>query len=269
MSHIAILNYRYGSFNDPCVYLLKEIAAIWQEEGVKVSVLNGPGPRLDADLVISHVDLTVVPMDHVAYLRQYPRVMNGPVVDISKRMISAHVVDCPDDYDGAVITKSNRNCAGFKEAELAAKGILPQRYARTFTAYRVYPSTAEVPAEIWGDRDVVVEKFLPERRGGQYCLRTWVFFGNKETNSLSYAQEPIIKSMNVTHRVPIAKVPDELREIREELGFDYGKFDYAIVDGKVVLYDANRTPSLGAFSREKYMPTIKLFASGLQDYLAQ
>lgn len=54
---------------------------------------------------------------------------------------------------------------------------------------------------------------------------------------------------------------------REEEGFDYGKFDYAIVGGRVVLYDANRTPSLGAFSREKYMPTIKLFASGLGDFL--
>jgi hypothetical protein len=267
MSHVAILNFRHGSFDDSCVYLLKEIAAIWREEGVKVSVLNGPGPRIDTDLMISHVDLTVVPVDHVAYLRQYPRVLNGPVVDISKRMISAHIVSNPNSYEGPVITKANRNCAGFKEAELAAKGFLPPKFSRVFTSYRVYNSTSEVPSDLWMDRDVVIEKFLPERRGGQFCLRTWVFFGEKETNSLSYANEPIIKSSNVVHRVPIAKVPDELRQMREELGFDYGKFDYAIVDGQVVLYDANRTPSLGAFSREKYMPTIKLFASGLSDFL--
>lgn len=37
-------------------------------------------------------------------------------------------------------------------------------------------------------------------------------------------------------------VPPELREARRRLGFDYGKFDYGIVDGSMVLYDVNRTP---------------------------
>lgn len=267
MRRVAILNHRFGSFDDPCAYLLREIAAVWREDGVEVLVLHGPGSRVDADLIIQHVDLTVVPMDHVSYLRQFPVALNAPVVDISKRSISSHLVGSPGEHDGPVIAKANRNCAGFKEAELAAKGLLPPTYSRVFTAYRVYPTTSDVPPELWQDRDVVIEKFLPERRRGQYCLRTWVFLGDKETNSLSYANEPIIKSTNVVHRVPIADVPEELRAIREELGFDYGKFDYAIVDGRVVLYDANRTPSLGAFDREKYMPNIRLFASGLDGFL--
>ena len=266
MRKVAILNYRYGSFNDPCAYLLREIASVWREDGVEVVVLHGPGQRVDADLIILHVDLTVVPMDHLAYLRQFKLALNSPVVDISKRAISSHLVRTPSEYDGPVMTKSNRNCSGFKEAELAARGVLPSNYSKVFTSYRIYKTPAEVPPEIWQDRDVVVEKFLPERRRGQYCLRTWVFFGDKETNSLSYANEPIIKSANVVHRVPVAKVPEELRQIREELGFEYGKFDYAIVDGRAVLYDANRTPSLGVFNREKYMPNIRLFASGLDYY---
>jgi hypothetical protein len=42
----------------------------------------------------------------------------------------------------------------------------------------------------------------------------------------------------------VPEEPDELREIRRSLGFDFGKFDYSIVNGRVVLYDRNRTPSV-------------------------
>jgi len=267
MKHVAILNFRYGNFDDHCAYLLREIAAIWKENGVEVTVLHGPTPNVRADLVISHVDLTIVPMDHIAYLRQFPKALNGPVVDISKRFISNHVLRSWEEFEGPVIAKANLNCAGVKEARFAARGLMPKDRAEPFTDYQIFESPAEVPAEYWRDRNIVIEKFLPERDGDEFCLRTWVFFGDKETNSLSYANEPIIKSSKVVRRVSIPdEVPDALRARREELGFDYGKFDYAVVDGEVVLYDANRTPSLGAFSREKYMPTIELLASGLEGF---
>jgi hypothetical protein len=38
-------------------------------------------------------------------------------------------------------------------------------------------------------------------------------------------------------------VPEALRAERARLGFDYGKFDFVVVDGEAVLLDANRTPS--------------------------
>jgi hypothetical protein len=114
---------------------------------------------------------------------------------------------------------------------------------------------------------VIVEKFLAERRDGLYCLRTWVFLGDRETNSLSYSKEPVVKARNVLRRAVVPEVPDELRAMRKQMGFDFGKFDYAIVDGKVVLYDANRTPSLGNFPREQYLPRIKLLAEGIRAFL--
>jgi hypothetical protein len=267
MKHVAILNFRYGNFDDSCCYLLREIAAVWKESGVEVTVLHGPTPNVRADLIILHVDLTFVPIDHIAYLRQFPKAINAPVVDISKRFISEHVLRSPDEFQGSVIVKANLNCAGVKEARFAARGLMPKDQAEPFTDYQIFESPSEVPAEYWKNRNIVIEKFLPERDGDQFCLRTWVFFGEKETNSLSYANEPIIKSSKVVRRVSVPdEVPDALRARREELGFDYGKFDYAIVDGEFVLYDANRTPSLGAFSREKYMPTIELLSSGLEGF---
>jgi D-alanine-D-alanine ligase-like ATP-grasp enzyme len=37
--------------------------------------------------------------------------------------------------------------------------------------------------------------------------------------------------------------PAELLALRRELGLEYGRIDYVIVDGRVVIYDVNKTPS--------------------------
>jgi hypothetical protein len=114
---------------------------------------------------------------------------------------------------------------------------------------------------------LVVERFLPEKHDGFYCLRTWVFFGDRETGSISYSNEPIVKSNNVVRREPITDVPEDLRLIRQELGFEFGKFDYVVVNGRTVLYDVSRTPSLGRFSTKQYLPQIQLLAEGIRSYL--
>ena len=94
-----------------------------------------------------------------------------------------------------------------------------------------------------------------------------MFLGDRETNSLSYSKQPIVKSENVIRREVVAEVPDELRQIRRELGFDFGKFDYAIVGDRVVLYDANRTPTLGNFPREQYLPRVRHLAEGIGAFI--
>jgi len=57
-----------------------------------------------------------------------------------------------------------------------------------------------------------------------------------------------VKSWNVTRREILPETPPELRAARKSLGFDFGKFDYVIRDGKAVLFDANRTPTYNAAS---------------------
>jgi hypothetical protein len=79
-------------------------------------------------------------------------------------------------------------------------------------------------------------------RDGLYCLRQWLFFGDREVGSIAYSRHPVVKANRIIKRERISEFPDELRRRREALGFDYGKFDYVIADGEVVLYDANRTP---------------------------
>jgi len=280
MGNIAILVHKNDRF-EAMHYFLHAISEIWRESGWEMRVLQGPQGKISADLAILHVDLTRVPNRYLKYLEQFPKVLNGQVADISKKRISRNLVERGDDYDGPVIVKTNRNYGGLGEAMHVSETIgvprlahalrrrLPwsMRDALAVSEYRVFQTKKEVPFPVWVNRDLVVERFLPEMHDGFYCLRTWVFFGDRETNSLSYSNEPVVKSTNIIKREAVPQVPEELREVRRKLGFDYGKFDYSIVERRVVLYDANRTPTLGAFPRDQYLPRVRHLAEGLKAFL--
>src|SRR5262245_28062377 len=128
MPRIVILTHRHDPFEN-ANYWLGEVAGIWRRNGFDVRVLHGPGPLDDADVAVLHVDSTVVPESHLAFIRRYPKVLNGRVVDTSKRITSNHRVSPGDGHQGPVIVKTNRNYRGRREATLAFKGLLPQRLA--------------------------------------------------------------------------------------------------------------------------------------------
>jgi hypothetical protein len=52
------------------------------------------------------------------------------------------------------------------------------------------------------------------------------------------------------------------------LGFHYGKFDYGIVDGKVVLYDVNRTPG-AASNPAHHQETVEVLSAGIRDFVGE
>jgi hypothetical protein len=242
-----------------------------------VTVQRGPEENPPADLAIQHIDLTVVPAEYRAWLLKYPRAINVAAIDISKRHVSENLVSARDGYQGPVLIKTNANAGGLKEARLARKtrfltrrvvGSQAQRGGprRRPGAYQILRSASQVPQAVWENPHLVVEKFLPERQGGFYCLRTWQFFGTAEINSLAFAKEPIVKARNAVRIEPV-DVPEELRQIRERLGFDFGKFDYVMLDGRAVLFDANKTPTLGNFPPDRYLPLVRRLAAGLAKYL--
>jgi hypothetical protein len=280
MPHIVILIARDASF-EKWKYFLDEIAKVWAQHSVRVTVQRGPGPFIEADLAVLHVDLTIVPADHMAFLARYPRVINGAVSDISKRRISRQIVERGEAYEGPVIVKTNWNSGGWRERERFGgrnrwrrlidriRGQLPWPYRASIATgeYPILPSIQQVPWMVWKNRDLVVERFLCERQQEFFCLRTWMFLGDQETNSLSFSHQPVVKLESVVRREVVPLVPPELRELRRQLGFDFGKFDYGIVDGRVVLYDANRTPTLGPMKPEQFLPRIRLLARGLNAFL--
>lgn len=262
---------------DPPRYFLDDMVARWRSDGMQVVVHRGPDPRVESSLALLHVDLTRTPAAYAEAARRYPRVINGAVLDISKRRVSDGIVSAVDHATGPVIVKTDQNCEGWPELhrELAprsplrlvrtARNRLPWPYrSHAIGEYKIFESAAEVPAVVWRNRHLVVERFRPERADdGSYCLRTWMFLGDRQTHSLSYATGPVVKSHNVVRREVLGEVPSELQELRRLLGFDFGKFDYVVVDGEPVLYDANRTPAQGGVSADVLTRIIPELAAGI------
>jgi hypothetical protein len=275
-------------------YWLGAIAACWRAAGTRVDVVKDPATRIEADVAILHTDLTVVPVEYVDCAHSAAVTVNGGVRDISKRAVSAYLVGRDDRYDGPVIVKTNRNDRGKREVHAARKGLTsfprPREFALNGRAlvdetcrglrrwrrygslnalldYPIFDSMASVPEPVWEDEDFVVERFLPERRGGRYCVRTWLFFGDRERHALFLSDHPIVKSRRIDGYERLGDVPEELRKIRSELKFDFGKFDYTMVDDRPVLFDANRTPSIGDAPGDRYLPIAQSLAEGIGAFL--
>jgi hypothetical protein len=263
LRRVTILTHASDDFRTP--YFLREIARAWTDAGIDVAFHGGLGTPPPADLAILHVDLSIVPAEYVEVARSYETVLNVGITDITKVAISRQLVRRGDGYDGPVLVKTNLNYGGIQELKLQ-KSDLRKAEADRMLHYRVYGSASAVPAATWDDEAWIVDRFLPEIRDRHFCLRTWMFLGDRETNSISYSRSPIVKSGNVVRREVVPEVPDALRARRRELGIDYGKFDYALHAGEVVLYDVNKTPSMGHFASEKLRASVLELSRGLTHY---
>ena len=226
----------------------------WEQQGYQIAIAQGIREVIPADILFVHVDLTVVPDDYLAYTRYYPVNINGKVKDISRTAFSRHLVTHKDEYDAPVIIKTNANCGGAGELFIARNvGQAPEmpsadklwqeiQYLNS-TEYPIFRSPKTVPEDVWDNPHLVVEKFLPERLpNGDFCLRTYLFLGDKEIGIAFISKDPIIKFSNASSRYIFHEIPEALRQWRYEMGFDYGRFDYSMVQGKPILFDANKTP---------------------------
>jgi hypothetical protein len=259
------------------LHLLYFICDRWRADGIDVVVLDDPARVVDADVALMHVDVTRRPAAYDAAAIHYPRVINGRVRDISKRRISAHLVSRGSDYPGPVIVKSNGNSFDHPDhRHKRPRGRLPRLWSRVVDrmaptlaeirasgTYPIFASRAEVPPSVWYDPRLVVEKFLPERQDGLYCLRTWVFFGDRESATISFSESPVVKRHNTLRFEPIPEIPDALRTARRRLGFDYGKFDFVLHAGVPILLDTNSTPGCSGKRSERLDALAENLAAGL------
>jgi hypothetical protein len=277
---VAVLTHRNDKFESRS-YFLALLLDCWKAAGVDVVVLRGTDQYVPADVLILHVDLTVTPEAYITFSRRYPLVINGSVLDISKRRISSHIIGQDDPYAGPVIVKTDLNCGGKQERRLENRtpfhqlaGKIMKRFTwaqsgnLTSSEYRIFPDSHSVPHRVWGNQRLVVEKFLPERDGAYYCTRHWLFFGDEGLNYRVFSHEPIVKAGNAIRSERGFPVPEPLRALRAQLGFDYGKFDYTMVNGEVILYDANRTPYISSKIVEKGRGIAEDLQGGLSAILA-
>lgn len=272
--HIQIITLPNEKFR--ASHLVSCLAEYWREQGYRVTV--GPSLRLDADIGILHVDRTVVPAQCVPDNPKGRPLLNASILDISKRRISSNLVGKDSNYAGQVIVKTNANFFGRPEKADMTNSIVGRFYhslGRALSSglkrellhnnYPVLDSLNRVPNWVWKRDDLVVEKFLPEVEGNEFALRIWVFFGDQEYGARLFSRNPIVKARRMTHYEYIDSVPEKLRQIRRNLGMDFGKFDYVMVNGEAVLLDVNKTPSVNkSRSPNSNLPRL---ASGLTGYL--
>jgi hypothetical protein len=255
-------------------YSVWHLARAWAEHGVagravEVTVERGTKGRADADVVVNHLDLTVVPPAYLDYLARFPVALNAGCPDLSKRRVSAAALAPGERWDGPVIVKTDANCGGIGEERLEREP-LPCRLARAARLagaalggararererwrrlrrlpsedYPVFPSLREVPEGVLENPALVVERFLPEREGSLYALRTHTRLGDRHRSRRVLAAEPVVKANRTVLREEIEPNP-EVVAAADRLRLDYGKVDYVVHEGRVVVLDANRTPTYG------------------------
>ena len=249
MTHIVLITHTYDDFANRNL-LLGAIARHWSAAGHRISVTAGLEDWPDGDVGVMHVDLSVVPAAYSEAARRYPLVVNAAATDIRKRRVSRNLVAPGDGWTGPVMIKTDLNYSGIPEMHAAqlfkrdgkAADLPPGPIVSTNRPYPILPSPSAVPADVWDNPGLVVERFLPEQDAQGFWMRAWVFFGDRERCTRYRGTHPVLKSSNIVAHEP-APVPESLRAERERLGFDYGKFDFVVRDGNAILFDANRTPS--------------------------
>jgi hypothetical protein len=252
-------------------FLAKALFSHWEAMGHRVVVHAGAAGAPAADLAILHVDRTVVADEYIDAVRAYPLSINAATRDIGKRVVSESLVGPYDAWSGPVIVKTNANAGGIPERmheEVARrKGIAPPPTARfTSERYQIYESAANVPTELRLDHDLVVERFVPERDPRGYASRHWLFLGDAGWCSRVVGPHPIVKGVDILERRYV-DVPDAICAHRKRLGFEFGKIDFVLHEGRPVLLDANRTPALPANLVEPLRGNLAELARGIEAWL--
>lgn len=276
--HIQVITLPNERF--PASSLINCLAEIWREQGHRITV--GPVKNLEADVGIVHIDRTWI---SESWLPENPRgipLLNGSLLDISKRRISRNLLQRDSGYQGPVMIKTNANYFGWPERassssptmlqfyHMLIRKKIPWRWTRLFLpgSYTVLDAMDQLPAWVWRRDDLVVEKFLPEKDGNEFVLRTWLFFGPREYGVRMFSRNPVVKAGGITRYEYIDDFPDSLRKVRDELKVDFGKFDYVMVNGEAVLLDVNKTPSMTmANPSSGHSPNMLKLASGLECFL--
>ena len=276
-NNITILLHREDPYPLVRAHLIWYLVDCWQEMGIQVEILKGPSTKQrQFDLLFPHIDLTKVPQRYVRLMDRNAKVINRKITDISKRRISRNLESKKSAYNGPVIVKTNANYGGIPETQLRGlKEIISTKLHQTFSPhlirsmnphmYPIYDSLREVPEIVWKNRNLIVERFIPERRDGDYSIRVCFFLGDAILNYKIYSRSKVIKGSTIESYEPV-EFPESLLQIREEIGLDYGKFDYVIHEGKVHILDANKTPG-GVSSIELNTMIAQRLANGIRKYL--
>jgi hypothetical protein len=201
-----------------------------------------------------HVDLTELPKRFREIDRHYAECVNGRAATISRLLYSRVKVAQGDAYGGPVIAKTVLNHHGWPELRFdtsrniarrlrhALKNLVAPDYERQVCpAYRVYPSSADVPPRVWADPRLMVERFLPGHLDPPIVKHRLDFFYDVELNLRSTYASLLCDPETVMSVDTAGSVPNEVAEVRRALKLDFGAIDYFVIGNEAFVIDANKT----------------------------
>jgi hypothetical protein len=282
---IAVLFHPSESRTQLDGYIIDHLARFWREDGHDVTYVFGTRKYVPADLLLLHVNLSVVPDEYIEFASQYPVALNTRVRDIRKSVTSKNLVHPGNDWTGPVVVKSDLNFGGAPERSLHRSWL--QRRSRAWrgtrkiagqlarrqdfvkwTDYLLFERLEDMPQEWFHRSDVVVERFLPELEDGLYHLRIYQFLGDRWTCTRLASPQPLFKA-NMSVAAEEIEPHPEVLAWREELGLDYGKLDYLVHDGQTVLIDVNKTTGASRHLDDDKLRAMRRHqAEGLYAYLS-
>ncbi len=257
-------------------YLIDEIASRWENDDYEIVDHFGWENIPEAEITVLHFDQTRIQTDQLCKLTHRKTVLNREVTDISKQCFSQLLVSSDDPYQGKVIVKTNLNFGGIPEfgwfryyvstifspfAGRRVKMINPYKYP-------VFDNKEEVPETVWQNKNLIVEKFLPEFENGLFYVRCWVFLGDQNWAGRFGAREPIVKFSRMVTEVEEISVPDELLQFRMKNNLDYGRIDFVMHDSRPVVLDVNKTIGCAA-NPEPYNSVLCHLAKGFDSFANQ
>lgn len=279
---IAVLTHGLHRGNEAAdEYAIGLLAELWRADGHEVRFLVGHREVWPADIALLHVDSTVVPHAYLKAARRYPYVVNGRIVDISKRKVSSPAVWPEPGYSGPAFVKSDLNSAGIPERRLGSRRRLPRLWRRLArrpgeTAmdfskhYLIYEDQASIPSEVARKRHAIVQKFVPEIEDGRYFIRRCFVFGARIICYRKGNSDPIV-DVHEDGLFSWIDVPPAVVAWQRTVALDYGTIDYVIHKGDVVVLDVNKTPGRSRTRDEAgkrdYERIIRHVAPGLYDTL--
>lgn len=250
---LLVLHHDRANLRRQSAHYIHTLCRLLQRQGVEVVHHSGCANLPEADVILLHVDLSVVPNRFVRAVSGHPRVWNRTCLDIRKRSLPERglVVDRASGHRGPVIVKTDFNCGGDPERVLFRRfrwtldwrELLLGFRARRGPAgkmYPVYQDISSVPGAVWSDASRVVEKFVPEREGDAYVARWAYFFGANETAFRSTSTDPVVRWRD-GQDMELSPVPPAIADYRRRIGLDYGKIDYVEHEGRQFVLDVNKT----------------------------
>lgn len=263
--HIVVLLHEGQAGKSLAPYSIARLLPVWVGDGHQVSLAYGPRRVPQGDLLFLHVDLSVVPQDYREVAARFPVAINARIVDIRKSRTSTHLLQRGSAWDGPVIVKSDLNFGGEPERRLlgltAARPLVQADgstlHACPLAEYEVYARLAEVPDAHWRHPGLVVERFLPERHGELYQLRTCHVLGEDVQGYVHRSPHPLVKGSTVVERLEVAPHPGVLAR-RRELGLDYGKLDYVVHGDEAIVLDVNKTTGGGSLAQTPALEAARL-----------